>query len=1401
MQRVSRPGCGSRRAVLVALGAVLWLPGGWAAAQVPPPRDWSPPVHAALEAYYDGRYRDAQGMCQHVLNTPGGELERRDAALLQALCLLRMPARADCLDGRGRLAQLAREDPTLQDDPECNLAYGMAQAALKETADALDAIDRAVAAFAAQGRVDQQREALVALARVWIQHTEWEATPARFRIQRPLTRAAADAVRRAQVAQLRAQVASLPASAAALAEMDLAWARYKLENASSVEQGRALLEQLVASAGSTPAGSEAALLLAETYEAAGRVSEALELYERVQAEARGEARRRALARAEEIRQPRIRLEAPATAREGQGVTLALCVRGIPAVQVEVRQVNLTAWLATPATRGNEALLPESGSLRAAWDLKTAPPVNGSWWSSADLDRPLSVRAPVGSYVIVVRGHDANGRQYTHKQLFLVSNLSAVCAVGREHVVVWAVDAAPLAEAPGGEFWMRRSFAPTRLTFDGGIARFRLPGEARVMREKDWYCLVRCGAHLALCRGRLQADSSEANEGRSVVMIGGPQTPLVGQALYVSGLLPASRAAGVGTAPDVPLELRVFDALDRLVSDHSVALSAGGVFSAEIPIGPELAGKSLRVIPRRGGQVLENAAGRLVLRVPAADAKRLCVRCDVPAWFTEPTPLVCGTVTVEYPWGTSPAGVRGRVRIDALQLPTTASNSEPLAGDTIYRDGWVDARGQYPFVFSVSPAEFRLSAPPLAIQVAARVRSREGWQGQAAAQVLLATQRPHAWLMHQPGKPHVGEKVRFSLGWFEPDGLAVAELGEVEVCHDGNPVARLRLEPGWRGLQSEAWQPPEPGAYHVTTTVPVVDGEPIRLEKTLDVLEGTPADAVPAASGLRCRAHFVQRDDQRGVRVVLAGEVAGPVAVVAEAGDPLSALALDDAVDRRELFLPLPAQPPTGTRVLVIGNAATGPVVHATTTVAPDPAEGLSIRVAAAASEVWPGALVPVTCTTGEGQAPPPGTTLVVRLIDALDTGFASRRPEPSREAVAAGGVGLVSSDRAPAAPASPAPGSGYQRRGIDLPALERVLHEGDTLWSQWVDFDSPRRDVTVPIPADPGLYRLLAAAIAPDGTVATQAVVLDARRGVRVWLDVPQRVTVGDRTLVAVRVENGGREALAVRLRLDVGDGLKIESLRKRGPEGRSEACEVGPLTLQLPGGGRVWVLAEVEAARPGPGQAAVEVAAAGSQRLAGQPYEVLAAAEGEQSDGALRVTRTVTVWRRSQPDANLPAASDAEAGAAGDASRDQGPLLRGDEFKEWLARQRDPQRRRWSESAWSPTDRLTPGQYVKVREEFTLKQWQPGALWTQRVPVTCFGVQHGGSDLQTVGVLTPGRGDELCFRMEPMGPGGYVHEYFLAVVRPGTCVLPPPELEVAGQPVPLVASPGEIRLTVVGRE
>ena len=1353
-------------AALVVVGAVSFA--GQNVRSAATGREWAPEVKDALATYRAGDYFGAQQMCLRILSVQDESQGHHDAGLIHALCLLHMPARADRLDGRARLAQLSREDPSLLNEPECNLAYGIGQTELGETADALDALERSVEGFASRGLADRQLAALVALAQAWTRHTEWEMTPARFGVGRPADRAEADAIRRAQVEAVRARMEKLPDSEAALAGVDLILARHLLGVGDGLDEAHAILNRLAAAPTMTSAGVEACLLLAEQDESAGRWAHALALYERVAIDGTGEPARQAKDRMLDITRPQLVVEVSPAVPSGQPAAVNVRVRNVDVVQVEVRSVDVDTWLASSPQRGNEASLPESGSVQMAWDLEARPTAQYAWWNSNQLEDGLGFAAPAGAYVVVARGKQADGRETTVKRLVVVSDLSATCLVGPRFVTVWIADR-PVSAAgePAVKFWMQRSFAPTQARFEAGIARFALPSEARVMRDKGWVCLVKWGEHVAVCRGRLPGAGQHGDDSPVVAMVGGPPAPEVGEVLYVSGLVLEGRRAATTRDSGREIQLESVDAVERADFSRNVPLSLGGAFSAQIPVTSADAGKYLRVVPRLGGRTLENVAGPFTVQVPS-DAGRFRVWCDLPEWVTPAAGVISGCVRAEYPWGATPHGASVSCVLRAVRLPTAESNEDPASVGVVVRNGQLDNDGR--FAFSLSTGEFGMSGVSLAVNVEAHVTNLEARSGVAYADVLVSPQRPHKWLTHEPLDPEVGQMVRFHLGWFEPGGLAVTGPVDVEVRSGPRESARLRQHPGRDGLQSDCWQPPQAGSYQAAVRIPGTDGEFWEAKETIEV---RPAVS-QAAARVRpsCTAHVAREDGHMAVRVRLEGDSAGPLLVaLVQDGDPLAAVGVERLAGRADLLVPLDAEPVGVMRAVVIGTAGAGTEVLCNEPVESNPQQKLELELAAQTKEVWPGTTVSVKadCRTGK---PPSGTTLIARLIDATAVGYTDwGRVVPSTgpatpirglAVVSSAGGAVAGEDTQPNRAADAAP-------GVPM-ALQNMLGEGQTLWSASLDVESETSELNVPIPARPGLYRLVAGLRTPDDAVAVDAVVLDARRGVRVWVDAPGHIGLGDRTLVAALLENGYPEAVEARVEMRGGTGLHIESLRVAG--GEQTASQPGleaPLTLQLPAGGRAWLYAGVEAATTGRDNAEVVVTARGVQRTATCPYEVLPASHPGAAETAVRVKRTLLV-RRAPPEW---AAAEGDDGSA--PARD------------------------WEAAPWSPGSRLVPGELLYVREEFVLPEVQGEFEWLQRVPATCCAVLVHARVTRPIGTRAPDRDDTLAFRVPALPAGVRMHEYCLAVVRPGSCVLPPPEWRVGEATVPVAVEPDEVRLIVVG--
>jgi len=1347
-----------------------------------PPRPWSPEVLAALETYRSGDFAAAQRLSSEVLSRSRDTGVRRDAAVIEALCLLRSPARADRVDGRTRLRQLAAEDATLIDEPECNLAYGIAQTELSETAEALDALDRAAQGFAQQGLPARQAAALVALAGAWARHGEWEVTPPQFGVRRtsaaPDT-AEANEIRRAQIEALRPRIAALPEHEAALAELDLTLARCLLDAGDQAGDGLDILARLAAAPKLTPVAVEAAQLLAQQYESSGQWVAALQLYQRLAQDWQGEIARQAGERAQEIARPQIVVQAPGWVATGQAVRVHVRVRGLEAVQVEVRQVDAEAWLSTARSRISEAFLPESGSLRLARELSTRASAPYGWWDSGELDTALEFAGAPGAYVLLARGAEAGWRAQVVKRLIVVSDLRVACFVGPQHVVLWAIPPTGSADdqAPGkagalhyfkagdelsAKFWMNRSFAPTEVAFEGQVARFDLPNEARVMRERGWVCLVRCGEHLAICRGSLPP-IEPGQSTPQVALLAGPPTPSVGDTLYLAGLvLPPPGAAEVPTGS--PLELQVVDALEEVQFAPAVELSAGGAFAVQMPITAGLANKHLRVLAREGGRALENVLGRATASVPPLDTADFRVRVEVPPWLPAGSALLTGRVRAEYPWGTAPARVRTRCIFRVAQLPTAGDESPAGLAGSGY-EGRLDEDGQMAFALPLE--ELGLSAAaerPVAVRVEARVQSWDGRKGVGLASVLVGPQRPYAWLLCAPAQPQTGKDVRFRVGWFEPGGLALDTPPEVVLRRGDAEVARFRLHPGPEGWTSEPWQFVEPGTYEAMTLLHVLAREPLIVGQTIQVLPASDTSPTPM-SALRCRARLEAEGARAVVRVEVDGQSAEPLLVLAENGDPQAAAVVPDLSAHAAVALVLEvgaAVRRSGLRVALVRAGPAGLEWLCSTEVAPDPSQVIGTQVNVAGHDVWPGTevLAQVACQSGAADGWPAGTTLTARLIDAVDAGYAdftADAPGRATERAASGLTTVWSAGESPAR-GNGSPGAAH---------LRAALSEGTTLWATSLAAEGPGAELPVPIPAAPGLYKLIVVTRTPTGETASDSTVLDARRGVRLEVNAPPRLTLGDRSLLAVRIENAYTEPIEARVRCEVGEGLHVETLRVEGAETSAASTVPGePMALQVPAAGRVWLYLDVEAARAGVGRASVELTARGSRSAASCPYEVQPADGPASPERGLHIRRTLVIW-------TPPSGMDEQESAA-----------RGDEA-------------RWSSAPFSSEARLMPGQVLEVTEEFTLRESTPELDWIQRVPPTCHTATGSLPGAQPIGARQPDRGGALVFKVPALQPGLHVHKYFLTVVRPGAAVIPAPELHFRDTTLPLAIEPADLRIVV----
>ncbi len=1354
------------------------------AATQPTAREWSPAVAEALEAYRNGQFAAAQATCARLLQEGREARVRFDAALLNALCQLRGASRDEWREGRTRLAQLAQEDPSLSGEPECNLAYGQAQLAMNETAAALDSLDLAVAGFAAQAATQRTLAALVALAEAWAVHAEWELTPRRLGVTGPAESAQADGVRRAQIEAVRARAAALAGSADAVVRIDVVLAKLLMRADATAAEGRQCLARAAESAAHSDAAAEAALLLAEEHEQRGEWAEAVRWYEQVRAAGRRELSARAADRLQRIEQPQVQLEVPATVGGGVRVPIQLRVRGFEQVSVEVRRVDLEAWLTSGPGRGNELTLPETGSVQYARELTPRRDDPLAWWEAGAAGETLEFTAPGGALVVLARARRAGAAEQVVKKLVIASALEVACRAGPREVVVWA--RGPGADRAGTvTFWMRRSFVPLQASLQNGLAIFALPNEARVMRDREWLCLVRQGDQLALCRGVLEA-AAPVEAGR-VLLLGGPKGVAVGGKFHVAGWL-LDGAVETGRA----VRIEVTDATDEVLFTREVPVSAGGAFATEFVVSAALVGKSLRATAKLDGRVLDNIGPRVFGSIAAPEASRYLVRTDWPPWQADAAAGLQGRVSVTDEAGLAPQGEVLFARIEAHALP---------GGDTVEALGFTErlvrlnAQGQY--ALQIAGAELGQAAGPARVSMSLRAGHRDAARAEAVAEMLLGTQPVAVWLTREPEVLRCGQAGRFGLGWYHPDGVAVNENPVIEVWRGEQRVAALPVGVTRAGLRSTWWEPGEPGAYRAQVRVPVRDGEALEA-RTEFVVAAAPTSAPAAGTPLVCRGEAARAGEREGVRVELGGPIDQPLLVLVDDRGALSGTVVAPSAQAPSLFVPTRCAPRRTTRLSVVAPGPDAPAVLADVPVRAPTTERLALA-ADCPAEAWPGVDLPVTVRT-EPAGSQAGMVVVARLIEARTAGAAGWDPrlEPS------GAAPVWVTGRGPTTPATAdeptrvSPGAatgavlpataGLRAPAELLAALEAALAEGETLWCTSVDCSTGVCDLRIALPSVPGLYRLELAAVTPRGSAAVGTRLIDTRRGLAVRCQLPDQLSLGDRTVLAVRLENGGAEPMVADVRIAGGAGLHTEAVRLlETRDGTSVHATEGAYAVTVPEHGQTWLHVGVEASQPGAGEAVVEVACGTQRRREVRPYQVWSAPTASEAPAAT-LRRTVTVWS--------PPVWDANGQVFDPKIYEDAHVPQPYRWPRSVYRLRELH---WTERPWLAGDRVARGELVHVREEFTVDRSRAALVWRQPVPANCWAMATVLRDAPGLGAFERVREGQMEYRVPALAEGPQVQEYFLGAVRPGVCLLPAPTWLTKEQVVTVAVEPAETRLIVVG--
>ncbi|MGD8452353.1 MAG: hypothetical protein PVJ57_11090 [Phycisphaerae bacterium] len=1358
---------GTRRCALpiIAVCALLLAaPIALGRADSPPPSPWCPEVAEALDLYRTGEYGAAQRLCARLASSVD-ERVRRDAVAVHALTMLRMPARNDRLQGRAELAQVAREDATIAARPECNLAMGIACTELAETAHALAFLEDAAAGFAALHEPQRQAAALAALAEAWSRHTEWEVTPPRFNVKRPPDAAHAREIRREQMGLVRDRLAALPDNEDALACVDLLLAQDFIAAGDRVADGIRVLEQLAGSLQLTPAVLDACFALAGHLEREQRWADVLPLYRRIEAEAPAAFAEQAAERLREITRPQVQLAVPADAAPGQPVSLKLQTRNLDAVDVEVRRVDLAEWLTSRQGRYAPALLPQAGSVQFAQRLDTHADPYAFWEPTA----PLTFTAEPGAYAVTVQPNSPTEEVRPLRRLVVVGDLTAVALAGPHEMLVWA---GPRESAAGDldltgmklSFWMHGSFVPLEQTFTDGFARFALPPESRVLREKRWVCLVQVGEHLALCRGDVPT-AEEAGGVATVALAGGPPAPDLGDDFCVSGLLLPERSPQTGH-DDEPYRLVVLDTHDRELYSTPLDPLATGVFSTKVPITADLVDQHVHMLVRRGGQTVNSLRGRFGCRTARPGVHVPLVNCYVPPHLPPNVRVLPVQVQAWYPWGTPVSGALVTCLTRALDLGGVARGEAHATNATIH-EAELDESG-LAFVDVPLDAWF-LPAGPRAFGVQAIVNGHDGERTSGLGQTLLADEPVFSWLTWRPDEPCVGQDVRFDLGWYDPlDQVGVAPPQLQIAAADETPVElSLHAAPG--GTVSEPWSPDRAGTYRVEASIPRLDGEPLHVVRDVHV---APAESVAGDPGaLHCRAWLSERDGTPGVALYVETNQPRQLIAVVEAGDPLVGCVLPAAGTTSEAFLPLAAAP-VGAQVVLVGERGGAPVVVARQVVEPDPAWAITLHVERVAGEPpLPGNTVDVRVRCTRAGRPATDATIVARLVPAMDRGYEPWLAGEGRALLdesTAGPVVRFSSTPERAADAPPEPAGG----GLPLlsPLLTEALFAGTTVWTTAQPAPGGETTLSVPMPPAPGAYRLVVLALPQRGPAAMEELDLDTRGGLFLLADSPNRWTLGDRTRVSLLLESVAKTPSDVRVHLDVGTGLHVESVRIG-----DEALQSGDIlqaeegvAVTVPAHGRLWMRLDAEAMQEGVSvmQAWVEVGSSTQQATA--DYSVLTPGTVPPEGASLRVERSLMLLTPVMIHVDPVTFEETDALDA-------------------------PEKQIWRRSPLPFGTLLAPGQRVLVREQITPTTPLAGVAWTQRVPSNCCPAFRNVSCRNEIGALRERTVDTVRYERPAPLSNVEVHEYNVVMVRPGVCRLPAPEVTAGGRPVSCKLVPAEV--------
>ncbi len=1332
---------------------------------------WSPESRPALDLYLAERYAEAQQWAVRAAATAIGPEVRADFDAIRAMCLLRGESRSDREAGRNELLGLAAARPEIIERPECLLALGVGLTALHETAAALLQLHTAAERLDSADLRERAAAARVALINAWAVHGEWEVPVPGVIESRPANAAAMEATRLERMRALRAEAESRGAPADALDRMDVILARYLLARVDSQDAATALLRDIAQRPRRNRATGEACLILAETLESQGQFDEALDLYARVASAEVGELSEAARRRRDAVLRPALEL-AEVAGPADQPARVSFTARNVRAVRVEVRRIDLPSWLERNQGRLNDAQLPATGALVATRDYRGDATVHAAWQPPAD---QATFELPAGAYVVIATADSSGGQTLTAQQLVVIGALEASVIVGRERALAWIRDAREGAQASPRSarlrFWQSGAFVPRSAEFRDGLAWLTLGGESRVLRDRRWVALIESDDALALCRGELPGPEKDVPPAAMLSVT--PTEIDADGVLHVAGMLVRTEAQTQATRS--ALSLQVLDALGRARGGAELTPDASGFFATSLPLEQAAGGDKLRVVLRSDRQVVpvfgsvpmisvaDGEPGALNLKLealPMARAGADAIRTAVSAYFSDGTPLA--------------AGSRLRYWARGVRLPITGLRETHWASNALDGHGALDAAGETQIVTPL--ALIGADQPPAAVGVWAMASPPDGRAQIAFSERLLGDELAHLWVQSRSKSAAPGDVLRFRVGWFDPQHLADCETPLLAIVPAQGEATTLVLTPGPEGYESEPWIAPHAGNFQVRAALPLLNGHGVTAVEELCVSDQTDATQItPEAPTTRVASAELKCESGRPeVVVTLVRPPTRPVLLAVEAASPVAARLVPAGSQESPLRIPLSAGVPDALRLRVLEASGDGSCLAAELPIARRARVSASDRFVVKIEEETPGA-PQLRVSLKRDSESPDGTDVLLRLVRLDSSGSLSWIPGTERTEGLRLPLPIAANSRGVRTRGSPADSAALDppTESFDAGAWA-ALTCGSTVAVARLPAEEPTHEALLPLPPDPGRYRLHAIERGVHGELRAAEQGFTRSGPARLQLSTVHRALPGDRGFAYLEVEPLNESPTEIVLTVRVTGPLHAGSIRAADAGGAPQAGEAAAearLTLQ-PGKRR---LLSIPLEPTGPGEARLSVVAQEPSRSssATASANVSIAEEYAAADGTpdLSIQRRVYLLDRVEQD---PADVELE-----DPHSPVDSVLN------------------WSRRELSSGEPVPPGSLLLIEDEWNHATELAHLRWRQSPASSTVTRTHDLADLRTVGGRVPGDISELEYEAKRLPAGRGHHEFLLVALRPGVSRMPSPRITAEGRAVSVRVEPGEFRLVV----